>query len=285
MNTHSKTINCGGKLIDLSTPCVMGILNTTPDSFFDGGKYGNEKQWLDQVGKMVADGAAMIDIGAVSTRPGAEDVSKEEELDRLIPAIKVIRREYSSLPISVDTWRAEVAIQSVDAGANIINDISGGLFDEKMFSAIARLNVPYVMMHTGGKPDIMQANPHYNHPVNDIIEFFATQLHKLRELGVHDIILDPGFGFGKTLDHNYQLLAKLSSFQLFDLPILVGVSRKSMIQKLLNTTASESLNGTSVVNTIALLNGASILRVHDVKEAVEAVEIVKKTNLFASERL
>lgn len=285
MNTHSKTINCGGKLFDLSVPCVMGILNTTPDSFFDGGKYSNEKQWLEQVSKMVADGASMIDIGAVSTRPGAKEVSEDEELKRLIPAIKIIRSEFSNLPISVDTWRSQVTIQSIEAGANIVNDISGGLFDDQMFPTIAKLNVPYIMMHTGGKPEVMQDNPKYDHPVNEIIAFFATQLQKLRDLGVHDIILDPGFGFGKTLDHNYQLLAKLSSFQLFDLPILVGVSRKSMIQKLLNTSAEDSLNGTTAINTIALLNGASILRVHDVKEAVEAIKVVKKTNLFASERL
>ncbi len=285
MKKETSTINCGGKLIDLSTPIVMGILNVTPDSFYDGGRYSTEKQWIELVQKMITDGAGMVDIGAISTRPGAMEVSEEEEFSRLSPAVKAIRREFPNFPISIDTWRSQIAKQSIDAGANIINDISGGLFDQEMFATIAKLNVPYIMMHTGGRPEVMQENPKYNNLVNDIIEFFAIQLQKLRELGVHDIIIDPGFGFGKTLDHNYQLLAKLGTFQLFELPILVGISRKSMIQKFLNRTSDESLNGTSVIHTIALMQGASILRVHDVKEAVEAVQIVKKTNLYTSERL
>lgn len=285
MKRERSTINCGGKLLDLSSPIVMGILNVTPDSFYDGGKFVDEKLWIEQVHKMTIDGAGMVDIGAISTRPGATTISQEEELLRLIPAITSIRREFPNIPISIDTWRSEVAVQAVNSGANIINDISGGLFDQEMFSAIAKLNVPYIMMHTGGKPEVMQINPTYNHIVHDIIQFFATQLEKLRDLGVHDIILDPGFGFGKTLEHNYQLLAKLDSFQLFDLPILVGISRKSMIQKLLEIQPEEALNGTSIVHTLALMKGASILRVHDVKEAVEAVKIVKKTNLYLSDHL
>lgn len=285
MKRERSTINCGGKLLDLSSPIVMGILNVTPDSFYDGGKFVDEKLWIEQVHKMTIDGAGMVDIGAISTRPGATTISQEEELLRLIPAITSIRREFPNIPISIDTWRSEVAVQAVNSGANIINDISGGLFDQEMFSTIAKLNVPYIMMHTGGKPEVMQINPTYNHIVHDIIQFFATQLEKLRDLGVHDIILDPGFGFGKTLEHNYQLLAKLDSFQLFDLPILVGVSRKSMIQKLLEIQPEEALNGTSIVHTLALMKGASILRVHDVKEAVEAVKIVKKTNLYLSDHL
>ncbi len=285
MKREKSTINCGGKLLDLSSPIVMGILNVTPDSFYDGGKFIDEKRWIEQVHKMTIDGADMVDIGAISTRPGATVISQEEELLRLIPTITSIRREFPNIPISIDTWRSEVAVQAVNSGANIINDISGGLFDLEMFSTIAKLNVPYIMMHTGGKPEVMQINPTYSHIIHDIIQFFATQLEKLRDLGVHDIILDPGFGFGKTLEHNYQLLAKLDSFQLFDLPILVGVSRKSMIQKLLEIQPEEALNGTSIVHTLALMKGASILRVHDVKEAVEAVKIVKKTNLYLSDHL
>jgi dihydropteroate synthase len=276
MENSQSSINCKGKLFDLSTPCVMGILNITPDSFYDGGKYSSEEQCINQVQQMILDGAKIIDIGSVSTRPGAKEVDVTEELHRLIPVIKVLADKFPDTILSVDTWRSSVAKEAINSGAHIINDISGGLFDEQMFSTIASLNVPYIMMHTSGKPELMQQNPHYEHLINEIISFFAKQLSQLRKLGVHDVIIDPGFGFGKTLDHNYQLMEKLESFQLFDLPILVGVSRKSMIQKLLNITADEALNGTSVLNTIALLNGAKILRVHDVKEAVQAIEIVNK---------
>ncbi len=282
MDQHVKTINCGGKLLDLLSPKVMGILNITPDSFFDGGKFSKEEQWLLQVEKMIHQGASIIDIGAVSTRPGSQEVDLEMELKRLIPAVKSVSTNFPDVIISIDTWRAKVAEKSVENGAHIINDISGGLFDSNMASTIGSLQVPYIMMHTGGRPDVMQNNPIYEDIVVEMIQFFTHQLRLFRDHGVHDIILDPGLGFGKTVDHNYQLLAKLSSFNVFDLPILVGVSRKSMIQKLIHTTAAESLNGSSVVHTIALLNGASILRVHDVKEAVEVVEIVKKTNFFLS---
>lgn len=285
MDKQPKTINCGGKLLDLSSPKVMGILNISPDSFFDGGKYTSEEQWLLQAKKMVDEGADILDIGAVSTRPGAQEIDQEEELARLIPVVESIAANFPKIIISVDTWRAEVAKKSVESGAHIINDISGGLFDKNMAATIGKLQVPYIMMHTGGRPDVMQQNISYENVVLDVMNFFTTQLHTLRQNGIHDIIIDPGFGFGKTVDHNYQLLAKLSSLQLFDLPILVGVSRKSMIQKVINTTAEQSLNGSTVVHTIALTNGATILRVHDVREAVEAIEIVKKTNVFASEAL
>ncbi len=278
MNNREMTINCGGFLLNLSTPRVMGILNITPDSFYDGGQYKTEKQWLEQTEKMISEGASIIDIGALSTRPGSKEIDEKEELSRILPAVKTIVRHFPKTIISVDTWRATVAKNVIGEGAHIINDISGGLFDAQMFAAIAELNVPYIMMHTNGKPDTMQQDPQYKHLILDLIDFFSNQLAALRQLGVHDVILDPGFGFGKTLDHNYQLLANLSSFQLFELPILVGVSRKSMVQKLLNTSAKESLNATTILHTIALQNGANLLRVHDVKQAMEAITIVNKMN-------
>jgi len=270
------TLNCGGFLLDLSTPRIMGILNITPDSFFDGGKYITEKECIDQVERMILEGASIIDIGATSTRPGALEVSKEEELARLLPIVKTVASNFPNIIISIDTWRSSIAENAINAGAHIINDISGGQFDDKMFEIIAKYNVPYVLMHTTGKPNEMQLNTDYQDVVNDIIRFFSSQLKTLRELGVHDVILDPGFGFGKTLSHNYDLMNRLSSFNVLNLPILVGVSRKSMAYKLLNITAQDSLNATTILNTIALLNGASILRVHDVKQAMEAISIVTK---------
>jgi dihydropteroate synthase len=276
MNNREMTINCGGFLLSLSTPRVMGILNITPDSFYDGGQYTTEKQWLEQTEKMISEGASIIDIGALSTRPGSKEIDEKEELSRILPAVKTIVRHFPKTIISVDTWRATVAQNVIGEGAHIINDISGGLFDAQMFATIAELNVPYIMMHTNGKPDTMQQDPQYKHLILDIIDFFSNQLATLHRLGVHDVILDPGFGFGKTLDHNYQLLANLSSFQLFELPILIGVSRKSMAQKLLNISAKESLNATTILHTIALQNGANLLRVHDVKQAMEAIAIVNK---------
>ena len=278
MNNREMTINCGGFLLNLSAPRVMGILNITPDSFYDGGQYTTEKQWLEQTEKMISEGASIIDIGALSTRPGSKEIDEKEELSRILPAVKTIVRHFPKTIISVDTWRATVAKNVIGEGAHIINDISGGLFDAQMFATIAELNVPYIMMHTNGKPDTMQQDPQYKHLILDLIDFFSNQLAALRQLGVHDVILDPGFGFGKTLDHNYQLLANLSSFHLFELPILVGVSRKSMVQKLLNISAKESLNATTILHTIALQNGANLLRVHDVKQAMEAITIVNKMN-------
>jgi dihydropteroate synthase len=252
----------------------MGILNITPDSFYDGGKYPGMQDALKRAGKMIGEGASIIDIGAVSTRPGAEDVSEEEEIKRLIPVTEAVSREFPDTVISVDTYRSSVAERAADAGAHIINDISGGEFDLKIFATAARLHMPYVLMHMKGTPKTMQVNPHYDNITSEVLDFFHTRIEKLSALGVNDIILDPGFGFGKNLEHNYALLKNLTVLNTFQLPLLAGASRKSMINRVLGTTPESALNGTTVANTIALLNGAKILRVHDVKEAVEAVKIV-----------
>jgi len=256
-----------------STPLIMGILNVTPDSFFDGGKYVEKSHWLEQAKKMIDEGADIIDIGACSTRPGAPQPSETEELDRLIKVIKSVRKAHPQTLISVDTYRAIVAEQAVASGANIINDISGGTLDAKMFETVAKLNVPYVLMHIQGNPQTMQENPVYSDVVKEVLAFFEENLKKLNALGVKQVILDPGFGFGKTLEHNYELLKNLEKLQAFNLPVLAGLSRKSMINKLLNISSKDSINGTSILNTIAVQNGAKILRVHDVKEAVEVVQI------------
>lgn len=270
------TINCKGNLIDFTIPKVMGILNVTPDSFFDGGKYKNEQAILSQTAKMLADGATFIDVGAYSSKPGAKQVSEVEELARIIPVIKLLVRNFPSIIISVDTFRSEVAKQSVQAGAALINDISGGVLDAKMFETVAKLQVPYIMMHMQGTPQNMQLNPVYDDIVKEVTLFFATQLAKLRALKVNDVIIDVGFGFGKTTAHNYELLQKLALFESLEVPILTGISRKSMLYKLLDILPADALNATTVANTIALLNGTNILRVHDVKQAVEAVKIVKQ---------
>ncbi|SOS48235.1 Dihydropteroate synthase [Tenacibaculum finnmarkense] len=270
------TINCKGNLIDFTIPKVMGILNVTPDSFFDGGKYKDEQAILSQTAKMLADGATFIDVGAYSSKPGAKQVSEIEELARIIPVIKLLVRTFPEIIISVDTFRSEVAKQSVQAGAALINDISGGVLDAKMFETVAKLQVPYIMMHMQGTPQNMQLNPVYTDIVKEVILFFATQLAKLRALKVNDVIIDVGFGFGKTTAHNYELLQKLSLFESLEVPILTGISRKSMLYKLLDILPADALNATTVANTIALLNGTNILRVHDVKQAVEAVKIVKQ---------
>ncbi len=254
---------------------VMGILNVTPDSFFDGGKYTEEKEWLGQVSLMVTAGADMIDIGAYSTRPGAEDVSVEVESERLIKVIRSVRNAYPDLLISADTFRSKVAKDAVAAGANIINDISGGTLDSEMFTVIADLNVPYILMHIQGSPQNMQDNPKYTNVVEEVYAYFEKKLKQLNALGIKQVIIDPGFGFGKTLENNFDLLKNMDRFGTFGLPILAGVSRKSMINKLLNISSKDSLNGTSILNTIALQKGATILRVHDVKEAKEAVAIVE----------
>ncbi|MCD4727285.1 MAG: dihydropteroate synthase [Pirellulales bacterium] len=270
------TLKCGTKTIDLSKPLIMGILNLTPDSFYDGGKYNSEKDILCQTEKMINEGAAIIDIGAVSTRPGAEDISEKEEIKKLTPVIKSLKNHFPSLTISVDTYRSTIAENMINNGADIINDISGGCFDKKMLEIIAKYDVPYILMHIKGTPKNMQKNPVYTDVVKEIKDFFKTQLSQIKKIkgNTNNIILDPGFGFGKTLEHNYQILNNLKEFKTLGQPILVGVSRKSMINKLLNTTPAKALNGTTVLNTISLLNGANILRVHDVKEAVEAVKIV-----------
>lgn len=270
------TINCKGNLIDFTIPKVMGILNVTPDSFFDGGKYKNQQAILSQTAKMLADGATFIDVGAYSSKPGAKQVSEVEELARIIPVIKLLVRTFPEIIISVDTFRSEVAKQSVQAGAALINDISGGVLDAKMFETVAKLQVPYIMMHMQGTPQNMQLNPVYTDIVKEVTLFFATQLAKLRALKVNDVIIDVGFGFGKTTAHNYELLQKLALFESLEVPILTGISRKSMLYKLLDILPADALNATTVANTIALLNGTNILRVHDVKQAVEAVKIVKQ---------
>ncbi|TCI94426.1 dihydropteroate synthase [Tenacibaculum sp. M341] len=270
------TINCKGTLIDFDTPKVMGILNITPDSFFDGGMYKNEKEILSQTEKMLTAEATFIDVGAYSSRPGAKHISEEEELSRILPVIELLVRHFPDIIISVDTFRSNVATQTISAGAAIINDISGGKMDSDMFATVAKLQVPYILMHMQGTPQNMQEKPSYQNITKELISFFAEQLFKLKQLKVNDVIIDVGFGFGKTLDHNYELLKKLSLFKSLDAPILTGVSRKSMLYKLLNSSPQEALNATSVANTIALLNGTNILRVHDVKEAIEAVKIVEQ---------
>ncbi len=272
-----KTINCKGNLIDLNKPKVMGILNLTPDSFYDGGKYRSERSILLQVEKMIVEGATFIDIGAYSSRPGAKDLNENEELNRISQTLEFILKNFPDIFISIDTFRSKVAKTCVEIGACMINDISGGNLDKNMFETIAKLQVPYVLMHMPGTPQTMQKLTDYEDIIKDIIYYFSKKINQLNVLGVNDIILDVGFGFGKTLDQNYELLQKLKLFKSFDLPLLTGISRKSMIYKLLNITADEALNATSVTNTIALLNGSNILRVHDVKEAVETIKIVSKT--------
>ena len=270
-----KSINLSGELIDFSSPVVMGILNVTPDSFYDGGKYLSEKNIVERAAEILEEGGKIIDIGAYSTRPGAKVISVEEELERLIPAIKAIRAHFPHAHLSLDTFRSEVAKSIVDEfGPCIINDISGGTMDDKMFETVARLGVPYILMHIKGTPENMQKNPVYSDVVNDIILFFSEQIQRLKLLGVNDVILDPGFGFGKLPIHNYELMNRLGSFKVFQLPLMVGVSRKALIWRLLEVSPEESLNGTTVLNTLALLGGADILRVHDVKEAVEVGKIV-----------
>jgi dihydropteroate synthase len=270
------TINCKGTLIDLALPKVMGILNITPDSFFDGGKYKNESDFLSQTEKMLLEGATFIDVGAYSSRPGAKHISEEEELQRIVPVINLLVKNFPEIIISVDTFRSKVAKETIQTGAAIINDISGGKMDDNMFSTVANLQVPYILMHMLGTPQDMQKNPIYENVTKEIISFFAAQIHKLHQLKLNDVIIDVGFGFGKTIDHNFEILKNLSLFKSLNAPILAGISRKSMLYKTLDISAQEALNATTSANTIALLNGANILRVHDVKEAVEAVKIVNQ---------
>lgn len=271
------TIELNGEIIDLKDPIVMGILNLAPDSFYDGGKYKNEKKVVSRAAEILEQGATFIDIGAVSTRPGAADVSTKTELDRLLPAVCAIRKHFPEARLSIDTFRSWVAVRVIEeCGPCMVNDISGGNFDVHMFETIGKLEVPYVLMHIQGTPATMQEEPVYEDIIKDISAFFTEKVKKLTKYGVKDVILDPGFGFGKTLDNNYELLNRLDSFKVFQLPLLVGVSRKSMIQRLLNQGPEDSLNGTSVVNTLSLIGGADILRVHDVKEAVETIKVFKK---------
>ena len=272
----SATINVRGRLVSLDEPQVMGILNVTPDSFFATSRCRSEEEIRQRVCMMRREGATMVDIGAYSSRPGAEEVSVEEELRRLLPAVGIVREEWPDAIISVDTFRAEVARQAVEAGADIINDISGGEMDKDMFLTVAELHVPYILMHMQGTPQDMQKAPHYDNLMCEVFRSLGERVEELHEMGVADVIVDPGFGFGKTMAQNYEMMARLGEFRLLGCPILVGISRKSMVYRLLDTTPGESLNGTTALNTIALMNGASILRVHDVREAVEAIKIYRQ---------
>ncbi|SDS10796.1 dihydropteroate synthase [Formosa sp. Hel1_31_208] len=272
----SKTINCKGRLIDLSTPKVMGILNVTPDSFYDGGRYRNMSAILKQVETMLNEGATFIDIGAYSSKPNANHVSEAEELQRIIPIVEYLVKNFPEVILSVDTFRSQVAKQCVLAGASMINDISAGHLDKAMLKTVAELSVPYIMMHMRGTPQTMQQLTSYDDLIKDILIYFSERIAVARNLGIIDLIIDPGFGFAKTLEQNYELLDKLELLQMAGLPLLAGVSRKSMIYKILENSSAEALNGTTVLNTIALQKGASILRVHDVMEAVECIQLTQQ---------
>ena len=272
------TINCHGKLIDLTTPKVMGILNVTPNSFYDGGRFSDERSILDQVGKMLNEGADFIDVGGYSSKPNAEEVAEKEEVERVVPVIQKIVKEFPQAIISIDTFRSEVARQSIQNGASIINDIAAGYLDERMFETVAKLQVPYIMMHMKGNPQTMQSLAQYEDIIQEILFYFSEKVAKARSLGINDLIVDPGFGFAKTMAQNFEVLQKLEAFKILELPLLVGISRKSMIHKTLGTNAEMALNGTTSLNTVALMKGAKILRVHDVKEAVECVKLFEKLN-------
>lgn len=269
------TINCRGKLLDLSTPQVMGILNLTPDSFYDGGKFLSEDAALKEADKILLQGAAIIDIGGMSSRPGAELISTEEELKRVMPHLLNILRHFPEAILSIDTIHAEVAGEALKAGAHIINDISGGRFDERMLEVVAKHKAPIIIMHMPGTPDKMQQNPHYENVVTEVMDFFMQRIKAGTDAGITDVIIDPGFGFGKTVEHNYMLLRRLSYFAHLHVPLMAGLSRKSMICKVLKVNPDKALTGTIAANTIALLNGANLLRVHDVREAMETIKIVE----------
>lgn len=281
LQKNSKFINVRGELMSLSHPQVMGIMNITPDSFYKKSRIHSAHEVLHRADQIIEEGGTIVDIGAYSSRANAEHITAQEEMDRLREALEVLSKERSHLILSVDTFRADVARMCVEEyGVAIINDISAGSLDPNMFKTIAKLNVPYILMHMKGTPQNMQQNPTYENFLREVFIYFSQHIRTLKDLGVSDIILDPGFGFAKSLAHNYELLAHTSDFKLFDLPILIGVSRKSMIYKLLNSTPEESLNGTTVLNTMALLQGANILRVHDVKAAAEAIKIVEMTTQY-----
>lgn len=269
-------INCKGSLVDLSTPKVMGILNCTPDSFFDGGKYKDESQLLQQAEKMLTDGAAFIDVGAYSSKPNADFVTETEELNRMVPVVELLIKHFPDVLISVDTFRAAVAKASIESGAALVNDIAAGLLDDNMLETVGALKVPYIMMHMRGTPQTMTKLTQYEDIIKEMLFYFSERINTARSHGIDDIIIDPGFGFAKTTEQNYEVLQKMELFQMTELPVLAGMSRKSMIYKLLGNTAQEALNGTTVLNTIALTKGARILRVHDVKEAVETIKIVSQ---------
>lgn len=282
LKKNNFTINIKGKLHEINSPWIMAIINLTPDSFFDGGK-NPIHQLIGIVANAIEQGAKIIDIGGCSTRPGSKAPSLEEEWERVSEGIKIIRKSFPDAIISIDTFRSEIAKRAIESGADIINDISAGSIDHKMFETVAELKVPYILMHMQGVPENMQVNPHYENVIKDISLFFAEKLHQLKQLGVSDIIIDPGIGFGKALNHNYDILNHLNFFSSLGHPLLVGVSRKSVITKLLNVTPDEALNGSTVLHTWSILNGASILRVHDVKEAMECIKIcnmLSKQGLF-----
>ncbi|RCL70437.1 MAG: dihydropteroate synthase [Cryomorphaceae bacterium] len=270
-------INIRGNLYDFSSPKVMGILNITPDSFYDGGKFKDDQKIKNHINKMINDGMDILDIGGYSSRPGASEVSISEELERVIPTLIFIKKNFKNLIISIDTFRSEVAKASLIEGADIINDISAGIFDSKMMDVISKFNCPYILMHMTGNPRNMQNSPKYKHTAVEIIQFLAERIKVARKKDIIDIIVDPGFGFGKTVEHNFEILNNLENFKALDAPLLTGFSRKSMIFKTLKTTSDEALNGTSSLNTIALMKGANILRVHDVKEAKECIILYEKT--------
>ena len=272
------TINCAGKLIDLSIPKIMGILNITPDSFYDGGTYNSDKKILDHVEKMIIDGAVFIDIGAYSSRPGGVDIDENEELKRIIPAIELVNKKFPEIIISIDTFRSKVAEACLNSGASIINDISASQLDEKMMETIAKYNVPYIIMHMKGNPQNMMDKTNYDDMLQEMIKYFSKKINQAISYKINDIIIDPGFGFAKNIKQNYDLLNHLDLLKILDKPIMVGISRKSMIYKSLDSTPEEALNGTTVLNTVALIKGASILRVHDVKEANECIKFIGSLN-------
>jgi dihydropteroate synthase len=274
---QKKTLNIKGNLLDLQSPVVMGILNLTPDSFYDGGKYRQEKTIIERAIQIIQQGATIIDIGGYSSRPGASHIDEAEERKRIENGIKLVLKELPNAIISVDTFRASVAEAAINQGAALVNDISGGGMDPEMFQTVARLQIPYVLMHMKGTPQNMQQQTQYDNLLMETLDYFQHKLNTLFEMGVKDIIIDPGFGFAKTIDQNYELLKNLNYFQVLNQPILAGISRKSMIYKRLGIEVGDALNGTTVLNTIALMNGASILRVHDVKQAVETVKLFKFT--------
>ncbi len=277
------TLNCKGDIVDLSTPKVMGILNITPDSFFDGGKYNSKDRIIKHIEQMMDEKADFIDVGGFSSRPGAIEITENEEWERVKLVLEILLKNYSKQLISIDTFRSEIAKRAInDYGVSMVNDISAGEMDEIMVETIADLNVPYIIMHMAGNPQNMQNNPSYKNVTKEVISCLALKVERLKKIGVNDIIIDPGFGFGKSLDHNYELLNNLDAFDFFQLPVMVGLSRKSMIYKLINRTPEEALTGTIALNIIALMKGANILRVHDVKEAKEIIKLYLKTIKFKS---
>jgi len=272
------TINCNGKILNLNSAVVMGIINITPDSFFEGHLNKKESEILLMAEKMIEDGASILDIGGQSTKPGSKRISAEEELSRVIPALDLIRKNFPEIIISIDSYYSKVAAHAIESGADMVNDISAGNLDEEMISTVGKLKVPYVCMHMQGTPETMQQSPKYDNIALEVVQFFSKKIEACRTAGIKDIIIDPGFGFGKTLEHNFTMLREMKSLQILDCQVLAGVSRKGMIYKTLKTTPENALNGTTVANTLALINGAKILRVHDVKEAKEAITIFNAFN-------